>query len=162
MKTITICSLLSLFVSAPAFSQSDSFLTLRDKFSPYRDVYSFSTNAFFGGALFWLAGEHEFYDAVKRIKRISVITVPKAAFDAEHVTVSGFKKVVQHDSFETLAEMKDHGDELTFYMRPTQEKNNRYMILVEESSDVVVIELLGYIDPAFLLKCESHSSKQKL
>jgi hypothetical protein len=35
------------------------------------------------------------------------------------------------------------------------------MILVEDSDNVIAIELMGYIDPEALMKCESHSNKEK-
>jgi len=57
--------------------------------------------------------------------------------------------------------MKEDGDVITFYMKSTESKNNRYIILVEESDNIVAIELTGYIDPEFLLKCESQSFKEK-
>ena len=161
MKTFSAGVILSLFLVTTGFSQSDSFIALKEKFAYHQDAYSFSTSAFWGGALVWLAGEHEFYDAIKQIKQISLISVPKAAFRYEEVTVAGFKKVVRQDSFQELAHMKENGDVITFYMKSTGSKNNRYMILVEDSDNLIAIELTGYIDPEFLLKCESHSYKEK-
>jgi hypothetical protein len=161
MKTLTAAFMLSLFASSTAFSQSDSFLTLQEKFSEHHEVCSFSTSGFLGGALFWLAGEHEFYDAIKRVKRLSLITIPRESFRYENVSVTGFKKIVRGDAFEELTSVKDQGDEVTIYMKPTQSKNNRYMILVEEEDNVVVIELTGYIDPDFLLQENTRQHKQK-
>jgi len=161
MKTICAGFVLSMFLVTTGYSQSDSFMALKEKFAYHHDVYSFSTSAFLGGAILKLAGEHEFYDAVKSIKRISVITIPKDAFTHEEVSLSGFKKVMRQDSFQELARMKEDGDIITFYMKSTESKNNRYMILVEDSDSVVAIELTGYIDPEFLLNCESHSFKEK-
>ena len=157
MKTIAAGLLFSLVFSTAAFSQSDSFIALREKFAYDRDVHTFSTSAFLGGALFWMAGEHEFYDAIKDVKRIAFIVVPKDAFRREAVSVSGFKNVIRKDLFYELAKVKDHGDEITFYMKSTGSKNNRYMILVEEPENLIAIELTGYIDPEFLLTCESRS-----
>jgi hypothetical protein len=161
MKPTSIGLVLALIVTTNAFSQSDSFLALKEKFAYHSDVHSFSTGTFLGGALFWLAGEHEFYDAVKQVKRISFISIPNNAFAREDVSVAGFKKVIRADDFDQLARIKDNGDVITFYMKSTASKNNRYMILVEESDDVIAIELTGYIDPEFLLKCESQSFKEK-
>ena len=161
MKTVCTGVILSLLLITSGYSQSDSFMALKEKFAYHQDVYSFSTSAFLGGALMKLAGEHEFYDAVKSIKHVSFITIPKDAFRNEDVSLSGFKKIMRKDSFQELARMKDNGDVVTFYMRSTESRNNRYMILVEDSDNVVAIELTGYIDPEFLLKCESHSTKEK-
>jgi hypothetical protein len=157
MKTIVAGFILSLVFSTTAFSQSDSFIALREKFAYHRDVFTFSTSAFFGTALFRMAGEHEFYDAIKDVKRIGFIIVPKDAFRREHVSIAGFKNVIRQDSFYELAKLREHGDIITFYMKSTGNKNNRYMILVEDSDNVIAIELTGYIDPEFLLNCESHS-----
>jgi hypothetical protein len=161
MKTFIAGIILLLAIATTGFSQSDSFIALREKFAYHQDAYSFTTSAFLGGALFWLAGEHEFYDAIKQIKRISLISIPKDAFRNENVSIAGFKKVVRQDSFQELAHIKDNGDLITFYMKSTGSKNNRYMILVEDSENLIAIELTGYIDPEFLLKCESHSYKEK-
>jgi hypothetical protein len=161
MKTICAGVVLSLILTTSGYSQSDSFIALKEKFAYHHDVYSFSTGAFLGGTILKLVGEHEFYDAVKSINRISVIAIPKDAFRHEDVSVSGFRKIMRKDSFQELARMKDNGDVITFYIKPTESRNNRYMILVEDSDNVVAIELTGYIDPEFLLKCESHSTKEK-
>ena len=161
MKTTGIGVILSLIIVTSAFSQSDSFFALKEKFAYHTDVYSFSTGTFLGAAVFKLAGEHEFYDAIKDVRRISFISIPRHAFAREDVSVAGFKKVVRGDDFKELARMKDNGDVITFYMKSTASKDNRYMILVEDSDNVIAIELMGYIDPEFLLKCESQSYKEK-
>jgi hypothetical protein len=161
MKSISASIILCFVLTGNGFSQSDSFIALKEKFAYHRDVYSFGTSAFLGGAVFLLAKEHEFYDAIKRVKRINVIAIPQQAFRREDVTVAGFKRVMRQDSFWELARMKESDDLITVYMKSTESKDNRYMILVEDSDNVIAIELTGYIDPEFLLKCESHSSKEK-
>jgi hypothetical protein len=161
MKTICSGVILTFFIATTGFSQSDSFIALKEKFAHHHNVFSFNTNSFWAGTIFWLAGEHEFYDAIERVKRISVITIPRDAFRAEDVSVTGFKKVMIQDSFYELARVKEHGDEITFYMKSTGSRDNRYMILVEDSENVTALELTGYIDPEFLLNCESHSYKEK-
>lgn len=161
MKTITTCIILSFVITTSVSAQSRSFVTFKEKFSDREDAHSFSTNGFFARTVFWIAGEHEFNKAIESIKNISLITVPKAAFRSKRVTVSGFKKMLREDSFEELVCVKDHGDDVTVYIKPTQNRNNRYIILVEESDEVVVIELEGYVDPDYLLNNKSISFKQK-
>lgn len=161
MKTTSIGVILSLIITCDAFSQSDSFYALKEKFAYHSDVYSFSTGTFLGTAILKLAGEHEFYNAVKDVRRVSVIGIPRHAFAQEDVSVAGFKKVIHRDDFKELVKMKDNGDVITFYMKSTESRDNRYMILVEDSDNVIAIELMGYIDPDLLLKCESHSHKEK-
>ncbi len=92
MKTIFAGVILSLLLITACYSQSDSFLTLKEKFAYDQDVYSFSTSTFLGGALIKLAGEHEFYDAVKRVKRISVITIPRESFKRRRGKCIGIQK----------------------------------------------------------------------
>ena len=57
MKTIFSGVILSLLLTTACYSQSDSFLTLKEKFAyrNYEDVYSFSTSTFLGGAIIKLA-----------------------------------------------------------------------------------------------------------
>jgi len=166
MKKITTCIFFYLVISAtiPVAAQSNSFQAFRDKFSRGEDVHHFSTNGLFARTVLWMAGEHEFNDAVTSIKSINLVTVPKSAFKQEKVTISGFKKVLKKDSFEELVRIKDNGDDVTLYIRSTESHNNRYIILIEQSDNVVVIELKGYVDPDFLLNNSSLSiseNKQK-
>jgi len=154
MKTLVTAFVL--FVSfSVSVAQSDSFITLRQKFSGQEDVFSFGTNGFFARTILWMAGEHEFTNAVKDIKSIRLITIPKESFKHEGVSVNGFKNVLAKDSFEQLAQVKEDGDDITIYMQSTKLKNNRYMILVEERDEVVAIEISGYIDPNLLLECNN-------
>lgn len=147
--------LIIVFISAAniSFSQSKTFQTLKQKFGGSDNVYAFSASGFFARTILWLAGEHDFRDAVQEIKSIRLITIPKAAFEASQVTVNGLKKLVKKDYFEELANVKDHGDNVSLYLQQGKsEKQNRYLLLVDSSNDVVVIEIRGYIDPAVMNK----------
>jgi Domain of unknown function (DUF4252) len=159
MKT-TISTLVLSFPLSSAFAQSDSFSLLKEKFKRQDDVVSFSTSGFFARTILWMAGEHEFTDAVKDIKNIHLITIPKAAFTEAGVSVNGFKKILVKDSFEELANIKEDGDDVTFFLQSTKSKDNRYVILVEEKDEVVAIEIRGYIDVEKLMKCESITYNQ--
>jgi len=153
MKT-TLALVLS-FVLSPAFAQSDSFSLLKEKFKRQEDVVSFSTSGFFARTILLMAGEHEFTDAIKDVKKIHLITIPKAAFTEVGVSVKGFKNVLVKDSFDQLANIKDDGDDVTIYLQSTKSKDNRYVILIEEGTEVVAIEIRGYIDIAKLMENES-------
>jgi hypothetical protein len=72
-------------------------------------------------------GNTNSYDAVKRVKRISVITIPRESFKREEVSVSGFKKIMRKDSFQELARMKEDGDVITFYMKVN--RNQRIIVI---------------------------------
>jgi hypothetical protein len=156
-------TLLSFFVltGVIAHAQSESFVTLKNKFSGVENVHSFSTSGFLARTALWLAGEHEFNDAVKEIRNVRFITIPKTAFAEQQVTLNGFKKIVRRDSYQELACVRDHGDEVTLYIQTaTRSKTNRYLVLVDNDNDVVAIEIKGYIDPDIMLK-NSHVSYQQ-
>ena len=59
---------------------------------------------------------------------------------------------MKRDGFEELARIKDNGDDVTLYIQSSNKRKDRYMILVEEDSEIVAIELKGSIDPEFLLE----------
>jgi len=164
MKRTATSIILCLCIATSAWAQSNSFLTFRNKFAGKEDAFSFSTNAFFVRTILWMAGEHEFNQAVRDIKNISLATVPKSAFAEERVTVEGFRKVIKEDAFEEMIRAKDHGDDVTIFARTTQNRHNRYIILVEEANEVVVIEIKGYVDPEILLNngyCLFSNCKEK-
>jgi hypothetical protein len=157
--TLTLVFLLLSFTFVAA--QSESFQTLKDKFTGSDNVHSFATSGFFARTVLWMAGEHDFNKAVRDIRSIRLITIPKVAFSEQDVTLNGFKKVVRKDSFQELANVSDHGDEVTLFMQPaTKNKSNRYLLLVDGDSEVVAIEIKGYIDPNVMLKNSSISYHQ--
>jgi hypothetical protein len=157
MKKITTCFIICLVISSAVSvsAQSNSFLAFGEKFSDQNDVHHFRTNGFLARSVIWMAGEHEFTRAIRSVRSIDLIVVPKSAFSREDVTVSGFKKVLKKDSFDELARVTDHGDDVTLYARSTQSRNSRYIILIEQSDEVVLIELEGNIDPDLLIKTSS-------
>jgi Domain of unknown function (DUF4252) len=160
MRKITTCIVLCV-VAHCVSAQSNSFQTFREKFSDGEDVHHFSTNGFLARTVLWMAGEHEFNSAIKSIRSINLMSVPKSAFRQEEVTVRGFKKVLREDAFEELTRIKDHSDDVTLYIRSTQSRNNRYIILIEQSDQVVLIEMTGYVDQDFWLNNKSLSFSEK-
>jgi len=157
MRTIALGIILTLMITTSALSQSESFTALQEKFSGLEDVHSFKAGGFLARTVLWFAGEHEIVKAIREINNISVITVPASAFAARGVTVPGYKKILQKDSFEELARAMDHGDHITLYLKSTQSRNNRYMLLIEEPGEIVAIEFSGYVDPTKILNHESIS-----
>lgn len=157
MNKIILCIFLSCILANSATAQSKSFQIFKEKFSGGKDVCSFSINGLFARTVLRMAGEHEFNNAIRNIRSVNLITVPKAEFQSEGVTLSGFKKILQEDSFEELVRVKDQEEEVTLYLKSTQNRDDRYIILVEESDEVIVVEFKGYVDPDFLLKNESRS-----
>ncbi len=153
MKKIILSTFIALlFASASAFAQSESFVTLKDKFSGEDDVHHFAVSGFFARSILWMADEHEFYDAIEEVKTIRLIVIPREAFEAQDVTLNGFKKVLMKDGFEELVRVKDNGDDVTLYLQSSPKKKDRYFVIVEESNEIVAIEIKGSIDPEFILK----------
>ena len=151
MKSLVTSVILSVLFVSTATAQQGSFETLRQKFSGQNDVFCISTSGFLARTVLWMADEHEFTEAIRDIHNIRLITIPKSAFEARKVSVSGFKNVMRKDSFEELARISDHGDDVSIYLKTTPNRDNRYIVLVEESDNVVVIEFRGYVDPALIL-----------
>jgi hypothetical protein len=156
MKKVFLSTLAALLIaSASTFAQSESFLTLKDKFHGESDVHHFAVSGFFARTVLWMADEHEFYSAIKDIKTIRLIVIPREAFKAQDVTINGFKKVLQKDGFEELLRVKDSGDDVTLYLQSSPKKKDRYFVIVEEDDEIVAIELKGSIDPDFILENQS-------
>ena len=151
MKRASLFLTLSvLLISTSAFSQSNSYQTLKDNFMGRPDVHSFSVNGFFCRMILGMTDEWEFKEAIKDVQHVRIITIPVEEFEARGLSVNGFKKLLKKDSFEELASVRDHGDDITFYLQATGNKN-RYMIVVQEPDEVVVIEMKGSIDANLLL-----------
>jgi hypothetical protein len=154
MKT-TIATLVFLmaFVSlTPA--QSKSYRLLKEKFSGSENVYSLRTSGFLARTILRMTGEHEYNDAIRNVRSIRLIVIPKDAFRKQDVTLQGFRKVAKEDGFEELAHVRDHGDDVSILIQTPAQKNldNRYLLLIEEKDEVVVIEVRGYIDPDLIFK----------
>ena len=139
--------------SVHASAQYSGFQTLKNKFNGKENVFSLSTSGFFARGVLLLAGERDFKKAIKNIHRISLITIPKTEFDAQKLTVDGFKKFLETGTYEFLASTLDHGDEVSLYIQSGENKRNgKYFILVDNQHEVVAIEIKGYIDPQLMLK----------
>lgn len=153
MKSIlfTIITIVAFTVSTNA--QIDSFQTIKNKFGWRDNVHSFSGSGFLARTVLWLAGEHDYKNSINDVRSVRLITIPKQAFADANVTVNGLKKLLRKDSYETLAEVKDHDDDVTLYMQSSKKSSiNRYFLLVDNKTELVAIELRGSIDPQILTK----------
>jgi len=157
MKTIRVLVLFML-LSATSFAQSDSFQTLKDKFSGTGEVYHFSVSGWLCRAALSLAGEYEFKDVIEDVNSIRIITIPKHNFQVRDLSVKGFRKVLENDQFQALATFKDHGDNVDVYLQENGNKRNRYFVLIEEPSEVTAVEIKGSID---LNKLNKLASKEE-
>lgn len=158
MKRVSL-PLLALLISVSTFSQSNSFQALKNNFSDRPDVHSFTVNGFFCRMVLGMAGEWEFKEAINDVQQIRLITIPAEEFKAQGLSVNGFKKLLAKDSFEELASIRDNGDDVNFYLQ-SKGKKNRYMILVQQPDEVVVIEMKGDIDINLLLEKDKSLSFQ--
>jgi len=150
MKSTSLLVVAVLFTTTSLLAQSHSYKTLRHKFNNQPDVHSFSLSGWMGRLVLNIAGEFEFSEAIKDLKHVDIITIPNSEFSAQRLSVDGFKQVLNHDSFEPLAFIRDNGGEVSIYLREGNNNKNHYFVLVEEQNEVVAIELKGYIDPKLL------------
>ena len=147
MNNLKIFSvILFVTVSSGLSAQSDSFMTLKNHFEGEEDVYSFKVSGFLCRTVLWMAGEWEFRDAISEVTSIRLITIPGKNFTQQELSVSGFRMYLGEDHFESLASIKDHGDNVEIYLQQTRNRKDRYLVLVEEASEVTVIEIKGHID----------------
>jgi hypothetical protein len=151
MKLLTISAvLLILLTSTSLLAQSDSYHALREKFRGERDVIALHASGAFARTILWVAGEKDFKDAIGDVDDIRFIVIPKRAFRANDVSLNGFKKIAREDSFEEVARVKDHGDDVTLMMQTSysnKHNENRYLVVVDSNEEVVVMEIKGYVDP---------------
>ncbi len=159
MKNLTavvlIVSILIGISPTTGFSQSKSYQALREKFQGMQDVYAFHTSGFFARSVLWIAGEHEFKHAIEEVRDLRLVVIPGKLFHREHVSLNGFKRFARKEGFEDIAYVKDHGDDVTLMIQSaSKSRNNRYLLIVEDGNEVVVIEIQGYINPDVLLDNE--------
>jgi hypothetical protein len=134
-------------VATPLLAQSRTFQTLKNKFRGQENVLSFSASGLFARTALWLSGEHDFRDAIRNVKSVRLITIPKQRFEEAQVTVGGLRKLAREDSFEEMLRMRDHGDDVTILVKNgKKQKLNRYFLLLDDSYELVAIEIKGYID----------------
>ncbi|HET9487694.1 MAG TPA: DUF4252 domain-containing protein [Chryseosolibacter sp.] len=151
MKHSTILLVVFLAAVSTSLAQSHSFRALENKFSSADEVYSFETSGFLARTVLWLAGEHEFNRAIKKVKNIRLITIPKSAFAEQGLSVEGFTKVLNNDAFHELANARDHGDHVVVYLQTLKNSsNNRYFVLIDNPDEVVAVEIKGHIDITLL------------
>lgn len=132
-------------------AQSKSFQTLHDHFAGREDVHAFSINGFFCRLALSMAIDEDdelLRNLSRDIDHVRFMVIPKDEFYKQDLSVNGFKKYLLKDSFEQMMSVRDQGDNVNVYMREDGNHTNRYFVLVEETDEVVAIEMKGYIDPA--------------
>jgi hypothetical protein len=147
MKKITVTLLVVTLITSLSYSQSNSFLTLREKFAGERDVFSFSASGGLARLALRIAGERDWQQAISEVKNIRFIVIPKQAFRERNLSIKGFHKFVKSDGFESLATIREHGSDVHIYIQEGKKDNNRYLVLVNENNEFIAFEVKGYIDP---------------
>lgn len=148
MKTY-ILSIFFLLTISVANSQHNSIRVLKDRFRGEADVHSFKLEGLMARLALKIIDDHEFKEAISGVRSIEFITIPKEAFIQQRVSVSGYKKFLEENHFESLMEVKDNGEVVSFLLAPGK-KRDYYVVIVDNPREVVVFELKGYIDPAML------------
>jgi hypothetical protein len=147
-----------LVIWSASFSQSKSFEALRDNFAGEEGVHHVRVSGVFCRAVLWMAGEWEFKEAISDVSSIRVINIPKQTFRVQKLSVSGFRTVLHDDHFESLATVKEPGEQVEVYLQEQGNHSNRYLVIVEEAEEVTVIEVKGYIDIQKLKDLEKKNS----
>ena len=146
MKHFT-ATLLLVLVAVVASAQSKSFITLKEKFAGEKEVFAFRFSGGFARLALRIAGEHDFYDAIRDVRNVRFIVIPKNAFYEKRLSLNGFRKFAKEDGFEEVASIRDHGDNVDILVQPGKKDNNRYLVLIDDGGEVVAVEMNGYINP---------------
>lgn len=152
MKSKYILLLLFVALSAvSALAQSRSYQALKDNFGDRPEVQSFSVDGWLGRMVLNMVGEEELRSAIKDLKHARFIIIPRDELARQNLSVNGFKSLIEKDMFQTLAEVREPGETVSIYIQEGKTSSrNRYLVLVEEASEIVAIELTGYLDPSKL------------
>jgi hypothetical protein len=155
----SISSLLFILIACAVQAQSKSYQDLRNHFAGQPDVKSFGFSGPVCRMIVNIIGweDEEMADALKGVKQVRLMTIPKEEFDNQGLSVRGFQSRLAKDNFEVMAAFRDGGSDLTLYHRP-EKKTDRYFMLIEEDGEVLAIEMKGHIDPAIFREKTSEAS----
>jgi hypothetical protein len=95
-----ILALVLITASLSTFAQSESFLTLKEKFSDSRNVTSISVGGFILRTALLISGEDDYRDEFGDVSNVRLINIPIEELDKRNLKISGFKKVLRNDNFE--------------------------------------------------------------
>jgi hypothetical protein len=131
-------------------AQSQSFQTFTNKFDGEENVHYFKVSGFVVRSVLAMAGEPEAKEAVRGIHKVRLAVVPREAFEAQEVTVEGFRRVLQQDSFDEMMEFREDGDQVTVYSNsPAHRSEQYYLMLVEDEEEIVLIEISGAVNETY-------------
>jgi hypothetical protein len=150
-----ILALVLITASLSTFAQSESFLTLKEKFSDSRNVTSISVGGFILRTALLISGEDDYRGEFGDVSNIRLINIPIEELDKRNLKISGFKKVLRNDNFEEVVSASEDGEHVTIYMQERKRNKNLYFLLIEGEDQILAIEIKGYLDPKKLLETNS-------
>jgi hypothetical protein len=150
-----ILALVLITASLSTFAQSESFLTLKEKFSASRNVTSISVGGFILRTALLISGEDDYRDEFGDVSSVRLINIPIEELDKRNLKISGFKKVLRNDNFEEVVSASEDGEHVTIYMQERKRNKNLYFLLIEGEDQILAIEIKGYLDPKKLLETNS-------
>lgn len=135
-----------------SYAQSQSYRMLRDQFEDSPEVKSYRLSGLMCKIIVNIVEDDDerLAAALKEVRKVRLMTIPKREFDAHQVTVKGFKARLPKDNFELLADFDKGGESVAFYHRVEKKNKNRYFVIIDEGDKVIAIEMKGYIDPVIL------------
>ena len=162
MKRLATIALL--LISTFAFSQSKSYQVLKDHFADEENVHSFNLSGFLCRTavnMFMDDEEPVLKDLMNDIDHIRLMVIPREEFGNQNLSVNGFRSYLLKDSFDEVMTVRDKGDHVSIFHREEGNKKNRYFVLVEDESEVVAIEMKGYVDPEIFKNGDNRISLKK-
>ncbi|SKC78710.1 DUF4252 domain-containing protein [Ohtaekwangia koreensis] len=150
-----ILALVLITASLSTFAQSESFLTLKEKFGDSRNVTSISVGGFILRTALLISGEDHYRDEFGDVSNVRLINIPIEELDKRNLKISGFKKVLRNDNFEEVVSASEDGEHVTIYMQERKRNKNLYFLLIEGEDQILAIEIKGYLDPKKLLETNS-------
>ena len=161
MKKLLSLLAFALFIAFSATAQSNSYQTLKDTFKDGDDVVAVSVNGMLCRTVLRMAGEREFSEAITDIKNIRVIVIPMTEFRKKNLSVTGFKKILQEDSFQELATVRDSGDDVGIFLQENNQSRDRYFFLIDEGDEVIGVEMKGTVDMNVVYKLMNEDKDKK-
>lgn len=146
---ILLVTLIFSITSLAGYTQSSGLHVLKKKFKGEADVHAFKLNGLLARLAIKMIDDEPFQEAVSGIRSIEFISIPRSAFDDQHLSVQGYKKFLLENRFESLMDVRDNGEHISVLLAPDT-RHERYVIIVDEGSEVIVFEMKGHIDPAHL------------
>jgi hypothetical protein len=151
MKKIALTLVLAcsaIFLNA----QSDSYKMLRSHFADQPEVRSFKLSGMMCRIIVNII-EHDderLAAALEDVRHVRLMTIPKKEFDAQGLTVAGFKSKLPRDNYELVGDFRDKDGSVAFFHKTDKKSNDLYFVVVEEDDEVIAIEMKGSIDPAIV------------